>query len=329
MNNNLSKDIFERYAAGICTDEEKAMVEGWYLSELQQDDHRPSDGQLLVAKEEIWNGIRPQHRTVSLMKWISVAAVVSLAILFYIFQKDAPVESTISAQKQSVKNTEIFRDEVLIGSKIENTMFKLSDGSLVILQKGSKLTLLSTFNRKHNREVELEGKAFFDIAHNPAKPFIIYSGNVKTRVMGTAFDVTAIPGTETVKINVVRGLVEVTNTKSHRTTYLKKNMQVVSDETNKFSSRKFIDPEKEMAWNQQDLEFNDISLEDARSRLEDQFGYKISVKDRGLQKATFTYSMRAKESPESFIKSICEFIGASYTIDHKNNIININSTLNQ
>ncbi|RZM20359.1 MAG: DUF4974 domain-containing protein, partial [Pedobacter sp.] len=88
-------------------------------------------------------------------------------------------------------------------------------------------------------------------------------------------------------------------------------------------SRKAVDAAKELSWNKGDLEFDDVSLADAKSRLEDQFGYKISVDDPELNKATFTYSMRAKESPESFIKSICDFIGASYTINHKNNTISI------
>ncbi|TCC98163.1 FecR family protein [Pedobacter psychroterrae] len=329
MKNSFSKDLFERYTAGNCTEEEKAIVEGWYLNELKQTDSRPSDGQLSDAKEEIWNGIkRPKRSIVPLVRWASVAAAVLLAILFvYKLRNDVSAEVD-KPQIVGNKSTESPKDEIFEASGIENKMVKLPDGSIVILEKGSKLTLLQAFNKKYTREVELEGKAFFDIAHNRMKPFIIYSGTVRTRVMGTAFDVTAVPGSGKVKINVIRGMVEVIGSKTGWVTYLKKNMQVVFNAGDSIISRKMVDAVKELSWNKSDLEFDDVSLADAKSRLEDQFGYQISVDDPELNKATFTYSMRIKESPESFIKSICAFIGATYTIDNKNKTISI-KPLNQ
>lgn len=329
MKKKFSKDIFERYTAGNCTEEERAIMDGWYLNELKQNEGRPADDQMLLAKEEMWNNIKPKRNIIPLIRWASIAAVAVLAILFvYKFKNNTSPKPVVEQQMVKQQATEELKDEVLFASKVENSMVKLSDGSIVIMQKGSKLTILAAFNKKHTREVELEGKAFFDIAHNPSKPFIIYSGKVRTTVLGTAFDVTAIPGTKTVKINVIRGLVEVKNIKSSWITYLKKNMQAVVDQTTDKISRKVIDAEKELSWNHQDLEFKDISIGDAKSRLEDKFGYKISVQDPELRNATFNYSMRANESAESFIKSICAFIGASYTINHKNNTISI-QPLNQ
>lgn len=329
MKKNISKDIFERYTAGNCTEEERAMLDGWFLNELKQNESRPADEQMLQAKEEMWNNIKPKRNIIPLIRWASIAAVAALAILFvYKFKDNTSGKVIVAQQMVNQQAAEEPKDEVLLASKVENSMVKLSDGSIVVMERGSKLTILAAFNKKHNREVELEGKAFFDIAHNPSKPFVIYSGKVRTTVLGTAFDITAIPGSQTVKVNVIRGLVEVKNIKSHWLTYLKKNMQAVVDEKTDKIARKTIDAEKELAWNHQDLEFKDISIGDAKSRLEDKFGYKISVRDAELNNATFNYSMRANESAESFIKSICAFIGASYTINHKNNTISI-QPLNQ
>jgi transmembrane sensor len=328
MKNRFSNDIFERYASGNCTEEERTAVEAWYLNELRKDGDRPSAEQLLEAGDEIWKGIQPKRRIVPLVRWAAVAAAVLLAVLFvYKFRTDVPVDTK---KPQVVRSKSIGSpgSEVFEASGIENKMVKLSDGSIVILAKGSKLTLLPAFNKKYNREVELEGRAFFDIAHNRLKPFIVYSGTVRTTVLGTAFDITAIPHSGTVKVNVIRGLVEVKGSKSGWITYLKKNMQVVFNSGDSIISRKLVNAAKELSWNKADLEFNDISLDDAISRLEDQFGYKISIEDPELRKATFTYSMRAKESPESFINGMCAFIGAAYIIDNKNKTISI-QPLNQ
>jgi len=307
------------------------MVEAWYLNELQKNLERPDAGVLQSAKEKIWQGIQPpRRRVIPFLKWAAVAASVAVAgLLIYNFGKHTKTDKRKQELvAKTVKPVKEDQGEEIVASKIENKMVKLTDGSIVILEKGSKLRLLPAFDKKHNREVELEGKAFFDIAHNRLKPFIIYAGTIRTTVLGTAFDVTAIPNSGFVKVNVIRGLVEVKGSKSGRMTYLKKNMQVIFNANDSIVVRKSVNAAKELSWNKTDLEFNDISLADAKSRLEEQFGYKIIVRDPELQKSTFAYSMRATESAESFIKSICAFIGASYTIDHKNNIISI-QPLNQ
>lgn len=328
MKNTFSKDLFERYTNGTCTEEEQASVEAWYLNQLQQNEGRPSAEQLEAAKADIWKGIQPKRGIVPLIRWASIAAAVLVALLFvYKLQSGTP-------EKQGIKTLQVSADkkheerDVLYASKSANSLKKLPDGTIVILAKGSKLTIFPTFNKKYNREVELEGKAFFDVAHNPVKPFIIYSGNVRTTVMGTAFDITAVPGAKTVTVNVIRGMVEVRNSKTHWMTYLKKNMQIISGEHDEVINRGVIDAAKELAWNKKDLEFSDISLADAKPRLEEQFGYKIVIKDAEMGRQAFNYSMRPNESVESFIESICVVFNAEYTIDHKNNIISI-QPLNQ
>lgn len=64
----------------------------------------------------------------------------------------------------------------------------LQDGTQVSLNKGAKLTQLKGFGEEERR-VLLEGEAFFQVAKNPEKPFIIESGVTQTKVLGTAFNV--------------------------------------------------------------------------------------------------------------------------------------------
>ncbi|MHA4895886.1 FecR family protein [Pedobacter sp. PWIIR3] len=328
MKKTLPDHLFEKYTVGNCSEEEKAIVEAWYLSELKGNQDRPSPQRIQVAKEQAWQAINPPvQKNYGIYKW-SAAAAILVALLFVYKMQVSKQPIVTKSQTVSSTKTQVKAETMRYTSTVGNSMQKLPDGTIVILAKGSTLTLLSTFNQKYNREVELDGKAFFDVAHNPNKPFIIYSGNVRTTVMGTAFDITAIAGTRKITVNVIRGMVEVMNRKSHWMTYLKKNMQVISGERDEVVNRGTIDAAKELSWNKQDLEFDDVSLTDARPRLEEQFGYKILIKDVELGRSAFHYSMRPNESAESFIKSICYFIEASYTIDHKNKIISI-QPLNQ
>ncbi|WP_256005735.1 FecR family protein [Pedobacter deserti] len=321
------KDILEKYAAGKCTDEERALLEGWYLSQLKNG-QRPSAEQLAKVKEEMWNelsekSVVERYSVMRILKWSAVAAALAAAVLFT-YKLDWKKGAHSSVREQSALaapgKAEV---KLLKASDVENTMMKLPDGSMVILAKGSSLTLFSDFNGASGRKVRLEGKAYFDIAHDPSRPFIIHTGNVLTRVLGTAFDITTSAGSKTVKVNVIRGKVEVKNTVSRQVTYLHKDMQLVFGEDNRVTLRQEVNAEQELAWRQQDLEFNDISLEDAVQRLEEQFGYKIVVNDPDLRKQKFTYSMRSNESPDSFMKSFCEFLMATYSINKELKTISI------
>jgi len=88
------------------------------------------------------------------------------------------------------------------------SMVTLSDGSTVMLKSGSRLIKKNNFSGR-TREVILEGEAFFDISHNPNRPFIIHTGPVRTTVLGTSFSITAIPGEGSMTVTVVEGTVRI------------------------------------------------------------------------------------------------------------------------
>jgi len=329
MKNTQPEDLFKKYTAGNCSEDEKALVEAWYLSQLKENTSRPSDVKIQKAKDEAWKVIMPvkTFRT-SIYLWSAAAAVLTAVLALFFFQSVKTDESAHSKLANvSSKSAPILKGTLLEASKVENSLMKLPDGSTVILEKGTTLTLSPDFNKSKTREVVLQGKAFFDIYHDANRRFIIHSGNVKTTVLGTAFDVTARPGSRKVTVNVIRGRVKVEDNNTHWVTILPKNYQVEFVDT-EVPRRIAVNAAKELAWKQADLEFTDVSLGDAQPRFEEQFGYKMDIGDTALKNTTFTYSMRKKEAMESFIKGMCAFIGASYTIDNKNKIISI-QPLNQ
>ncbi|MVM28978.1 DUF4974 domain-containing protein [Spirosoma sp. HMF4905] len=82
----------------------------------------------------------------------------------------------------------------------------LSDGSSVVLQPGSRLSYPDTFQQ---REVYLTGKAFFEIVKDPARPFLVYTHGIATKVLGTSFMVDAPESGEPIKVAVKTGRVAV------------------------------------------------------------------------------------------------------------------------
>jgi transmembrane sensor len=89
-------------------------------------------------------------------------------------------------------------------SKIE-----LPDGTQVWLNVGSRIRYDENYG-KENRELTLTGEAYFDVAHDETKPFILHTGKMDVKVLGTLFNVKAYPGDETTEASLIRGSIEVT-----------------------------------------------------------------------------------------------------------------------
>lgn len=88
------------------------------------------------------------------------------------------------------------------------TKLVLPDGTQVWLNSGSKLNYQNDFNAKQ-REVELEGEAFFDVTKDVHRPFIVHAASINIKVVGTAFAVKSYPQDETVEATLLRGVIEV------------------------------------------------------------------------------------------------------------------------
>lgn len=94
----------------------------------------------------------------------------------------------------------------------------LPDGTKVWLNAASTLTYPMQFSGS-KREVELDGEAYFDIAKNPSKPFIVKSRMQETTVLGTAFNIAAYKDDEMITTTVVNGSVRVRATTEPTTGY--------------------------------------------------------------------------------------------------------------
>lgn len=92
------------------------------------------------------------------------------------------------------------------GKKFQVT---LTDGTIVHLNSGSILRYPANFESNRNREVYLEGEAFFDVSKNKNSPFIVNTRGLQTQVFGTEFNVSAYTDDEVAEVVLVEGEVGV------------------------------------------------------------------------------------------------------------------------
>ncbi|MBX2922135.1 MAG: FecR domain-containing protein [Chitinophagaceae bacterium] len=87
----------------------------------------------------------------------------------------------------------------------------LADGSHVWLNSASSLTFPVAFIEEKHRKVALKGEAYFEIAKDASKPFIVGTGNMQVEVLGTHFNVTAYPDEEDIKTTLLEGSVKLSS----------------------------------------------------------------------------------------------------------------------
>jgi transmembrane sensor len=93
-------------------------------------------------------------------------------------------------------------------AQVQIQELKLSEGSKVTVNSNSKLTYPKRF-QKDKREVELSGEAFFEVAKDPNRPFIIHAGELQVEVLGTSFNVRAYENQNEIEVSVSSGKVAV------------------------------------------------------------------------------------------------------------------------
>jgi ferric-dicitrate binding protein FerR (iron transport regulator) len=91
----------------------------------------------------------------------------------------------------------------------KSTIF-LKDGSIVYLNSDSKIQFPEVFTDS-NRIVQLEGEAFFDVARDENKPFVVLTNDLKVSVLGTSFNINAYRENEFTKISLNTGKVKIEN----------------------------------------------------------------------------------------------------------------------
>lgn len=87
---------------------------------------------------------------------------------------------------------------------------RLPDNSLVYLNAASSINIPSNFNDT-TREVQLTGEAFFEVAHDAKRAFIVHAGNIATRVYGTRFNIATWPDAGEQRVALQEGRIGVSS----------------------------------------------------------------------------------------------------------------------
>lgn len=159
------------------------------------------------------------------------------------------------------------------------TSFRLADGSHVTLNSGSKLSYLKEF-APDKRELFLEGEAYFEVAKDSLRPFVVHTDRISTKALGTSFNIKAFPH-ENQAISLITGsvMVELQGDETPGL-LLTPGKGVVMDAESGAVRETPFEASYVLAWTQKTIHFEDTPISEVIRTLENWYGINISVKSK-------------------------------------------------
>ena len=306
--NNINK-LLDLYLAKKCKEEQFKKVKEWIAKSPENQEYflrykAISDskryGALLEDNEKSWQRLLDKlekRKTAkvevspkfTLRKYLPyAAAIVLLLSVAYNFYWSATMEQEC---KPALSFTEF---STPVGSK--PALITLSDGTKVELNGSSKITYPSHFNGQY-REVYLEGEAYFDVAHNAEKPFIVTFCNHKVEVLGTSFNIEAYPELDYIKTTLFTGSIDLSTQEAslHYSHRLTPNQTCIYNKESKEHQLLYTNVSLIEAWRNGLYKFKDASLKDICAKLALHYGARIDLAPQ-LSKELYTGSISLDNS---------------------------------
>lgn len=319
----VNYELLGRYLGGECTPQETRLVEEWLAAS-------PENPEILDALQELWiqSAASQEPLTVDVdaawqrvrehvqeEKQAEVRRMVRRSPTMWFIRIAAAVLFVVSIGLVLVLNHYSRLPETQLAtldSGDHSLTDTLSDGTVVTLNAHSRLEYPLKFAR-NERQVKLEGEAYFDVAHDPQHPFRIHAGSADVRVLGTSFNLNARG--DKVKVAVQTGKVELSQADSvagnpRQRLLLTAGMAGSYDGKAKRMQQERGEAENALFWKTKKLVFRNEPLDQVVAALNAVLGDSIVIGNAAIGRCTLTTTF---EKPS--IAAALEVIAATFNLE--------------
>jgi transmembrane sensor len=226
---------------------------------------------------------------------IAAGIIFLLGVGYAMYQwQDVPVQTfAVASDKTTVQDT-------------------LPDGSTAFLNKKSELSF--EYNaREKTRKVKLKGEAFFSVKHKEDKPFVIETGDILVRDIGTEFNLKSYPENDTIEIVVAEGEVQFYTLNDAGLNLKAGEKGLYSKKNKEFYRAEKIDTNT-LAYKTKVFSFNNTDLGAVVNLLNNVYDSKIRLINKDLHNCRLTANFK-EDDPETIVEVIAETM--SLTIVHQ------------
>ncbi len=193
----------------------------------------------------------------------------------------------------------------------ERAELRLADGSRVVLGGASSLRIGEAADDAQ-RDVYLDGEAYFDVAHDSTRVFRVHTPRSVAEDLGTRFLVSAYSSDESELVAVAEGSVALTGSDSAESVVLRANDVGRVTAEGAVRTTRNVDVTRHFGWMDGVIQFEDELLGDAARVIERQYGVTIRIADSALSRRRFTGSIRAA-SVHADLRGLALLLDARYT----------------
>lgn len=197
---------------------------------------------------------------------------------------------------------------------------KLPDGSRAYVAGDSKLSIVSKFGDR-TREVVLYGEAYFDIEKDPDRPFIVHTGNVSTKVLGTAFKIRAY-AKEDMLVSVDKGKVQVASQEGNlqKPVILSLGDELTYTKEGKVLLGSFVATQLER-WESKPLVFNGVPFKDLLEEVGRWYGMSMVIEQQELGQIPITVTLDPQLSIRQVLDALGTVTDCTYRLEGKKVIL--------
>ena len=318
MNESQLRQLLDKYLQGRCTPEETRLLHQFYESfpedplytvHMWLSEQKTREGiRKKIAEKERQQYNLKKLKTARTHRLLRIAAsvliIIGIGLGGYFINTEAPVAKIAWMEKATQKG--------------QRATITLMDGTKVYLNANSKISFPEQFSAD-KREVKLEGEAFFEVARDVKKPFIIQSGELITTVLGTSFNIRSFAN-EPQAVSVATGKVKVNASDNNGHTeelFLTPNQQAYYDGE---LCKNDIDIRQAIAWKDKIIQFDDISLAEATVVLENWFGVSIQIEGENIKQCKIS-GQYIDEDLTNVMESFRHILGIKYQFTDARNLI--------
>lgn len=200
---------------------------------------------------------------------------------------------------------------------------KLSDGTIVHLNSGSKMRYPVKFLEGQKREVFIEGQAYFEVSKDKKHPFVVNADAVAIEVLGTKFDVSTYKEDSQIETVLVEGAVRMTNSYfPDHTVTLAPGSKGSWDKKDHQTKVEQVNAEIYTSWIKGELVFRNSTFENMTKKLERKYNVQIENNNSKLSNKVFNASFSENiETIEDVLKYIAEISPFHYEISNNHILI--------
>ena len=197
----------------------------------------------------------------------------------------------------------------------------LADGTKLWLNSGSRAIYPVAFNGK-TREIYIEGEGYLEVAHDAFKPFYVVTDQIKVKVLGTKFDISAYKDDNRISVILVEGSVQactgdenIIMKPDQILNYVKQTQRSTLEKTNVLE---FV------SWKDGWMLCNKEPIQSIATKLSRYYDIKIGYKDLRINNMSITGKLDLKTSCEDVLKVICTTAPVKYEILDNSIFLTIN-----